>query len=94
MQLKFVASVVVACGLGDISDDRPFDRPEQLRQVFRFELDEEDMDRLWEASSEAKLVKEPEFNPIVDLENVDFEAMEGDEDALFFPDLSNNKLWL
>jgi len=94
MQLDHVASVVVSCGLGHMSDDRPFVRPENLRQVFRFELDEEDMERLWEASGEARLVKEPDFNPLVDLENIDFDGMEGDDDSQFFPNLSNSKLWL
>ena len=95
IQLNHVASVIVTCGLGDMRDDRPFEWPEQLRQVFRFELDDEDMERLWEASGEAELVKEPHFNPMVDLENVDFENKEeGDKASLFLSDLSNRKLWL
>lgn len=94
MQLKHVASVVVPCEMGEESDDRPFEQHEKLRQVFRFELDEEDMERLWEASGEADLVKEPEFNPVAGLDNLDFESLDEEDDGLFLPDLSNNKLWL
>jgi diketogulonate reductase-like aldo/keto reductase len=92
MQLDHVASVVVACGLGESSDGRPFDRPRQLRQVFRFELDEDDMERLWRASGEAGLQKTPDLNPL----DLDFEAMEGGVgNALFLPDASKSrKLWL
>lgn len=92
MQLDHVASVVVACELGESSDDRPFDRPRQLRQVFRFELDEEDMERLWDASGEADLRKTPDFNPL----DLNLEAMErGDGNTLFLPDASKSrKFWL
>jgi aryl-alcohol dehydrogenase-like predicted oxidoreductase len=88
MQLEHVATVVVP-----ICKDN--DEPERLRQVFRFELDEDDLDRLWKATGEAELVKEPEINPVVGIEEVDFEGVEhADSDSLFLPDLSRNKLWL
>lgn len=92
LQLDHVASVVVACEVGESSDDRPFDRPRQLRQVFRFELDEEDMERLWDASGEADLLKTTDFNPL----DLNFEAMEGgDGNTLFLPDASKSrKFWL
>ena len=94
MQLDHVASVVAACGLGEMSDDRPYQRPEQLRQVFRFELDPEDMERLWEASGEAELIQDLKFDPL-DFEDIDFESMEeGDGNSLFLPDVSKRKLWL
>lgn len=93
MQLDHVASVVVACRLGKLSDGSPFDRPRQLRQVFQFELDEEDMERLWDASGE-QLRKTPDFNPF-DFENMTFEDMEeGYEDTLFLPNASKQTLWL
>ena len=68
MQLDHVASVIVPSGY----------EPETLRQVFSFELDDDDMDRLWKATGEADLVKEPD-------------CMDGDGGL---PDLSNTKLWL
>lgn len=92
MQLPHVASVIVPCETREENDDRAFDMPEKLREVFRFDLDKEDMERLWEASGEASLVKEPEFEPLVGLENLDLEGVE--DDGFFVPDFSNNKLWL
>lgn len=68
VQLNHVASVIV-----------PFDyEPEKLRQVFSFELDDDDMERLWKATGEADLVKKRDF---LSLDNG-------------LPDLSNTKLWL
>ena len=45
--LDSLGSVVagVRCGMDD--QDVPFKRPKELRNVFRFDLDEEDMQRLW-----------------------------------------------
>ena len=68
MQLDHVASVIVPCDY----------EPEKLRKVFCFELDDDDMDRLWKATGEEGLVVESNF-------------MDGDSDL---PDLSNTKLWL
>lgn len=53
LQQEFVTSVVPSCKLhGD--DDRPFDRPLNLRKVFSFELDEEDLVKLWDMSGKEK----------------------------------------
>lgn len=95
MQLEHVASVVVPCGLGEMSDDRPFDLPQKLRQVFRFELDQDDMERLWQATGESDIVKKPEYNPVAGLDAMDIEGMEeADDDSFFLPDLSDSRLWL
>lgn len=49
--LDSLGSVVagVQCGIDD-EDDRPFSRPRELRKLFAFDLDEEDMQRLWDVT--------------------------------------------
>jgi len=49
--LDSLGSVVtgVRCGIDD-EDDRPFRRPRELRELFAFDLDEEDMQRLWDVT--------------------------------------------
>lgn len=49
--LDFLGSVVTGarCGLDD-EDVSRFKRPKELRNVFRFDLDEEDMQRLWDVT--------------------------------------------
>ena len=53
LQQEFVTSVVPSSRLhGD--DDRPFDRPSKLREVFTMELDQEDLEKLWDISGKEK----------------------------------------
>ena len=93
MQLDHVASVVVACTLEKLSHDCHSDRPRQLRQVFQFELDEEDMERLWDASGE-ELLKTPDANPL-DFAKMTFEdTEEGYGEKYSIPYASKQKLWL
>ena len=47
LQLDKVVGTTVACRLACPDDESPDKRPRQMRQVFTFALDEDDMDRLW-----------------------------------------------
>jgi aryl-alcohol dehydrogenase-like predicted oxidoreductase len=86
LQLDYVSSVVPSCTLmRDPTDDRPFVRPKEMRQVFQLELDGEDMERLWEAAGQRPAVGD-------DL-NLFGSSSNSDADS-FLPDLSNTKLWL
>ena len=57
IQLDQVGSVVIGSSLNTKfdNDERPFTRPSDLREVFSFELDDDDMDKLWDVSSEMKV---------------------------------------
>lgn len=64
-----------------------FDYAKALREVFELELDEQDMERLWEATGcEKPNLETPGF----DFENLD--GLEEDDNGLFLP--SNGKLWI
>jgi diketogulonate reductase-like aldo/keto reductase len=78
LQQELVTSVVPSCTLY-ATDDRPFDRPAQLRQVFSFELDDEDLETLWAISGKEK-PSSYMTNLLHDLENFE-EVSEG----LFLP---------
>ena len=100
MQLEQVASTIATCRL--LYPDDGFkrkDRVQQLRQVFRFELDEEDMKRLWELTGQ-KQEQEPTHPEQLDEDETLFKEMMEDESGLFVPkggpdiDFSNKKLWL
>jgi aryl-alcohol dehydrogenase-like predicted oxidoreductase len=90
LQVDHVASAVVTCRLlsGDNGDPRLLqDRSQQLRQVFKFELDEDDMDRLWQVSG--RVVPEP-FDRDRD-EDEEFMEMMESEKGLFLPPRRNRK---
>lgn len=79
LHLDNLGSVVVGSRVGmDDEDERPFTRPRALRKVFTFELDDGDMQRLWDATGCSR------HEGAVD---------EFGEDG-FVADLSNRKLWL
>ena len=82
LHLDNLGSVIVGSSVGvKDEDERPFTRPRALREVFTFELDDEDMQRLWDVTGCNRLsgdvAGEDEFG--------------GDG---FVPDVSNRKLWL
>jgi aryl-alcohol dehydrogenase-like predicted oxidoreductase len=98
LQLQHVASTIVTCQLVHPDDGlrRKF-RGQELREVFRFRLDEDDMQQLWELSGRA----EPQQLHMDSEENDSmFDEMMEDESGLFLRggnggiDLSNTKLWL
>ena len=74
LQQELVTSVVPSCTLYE-TDDRPFDRPAQLRQVFSFELDGEDLEKLWAISGKEK-PSSYMMNLLHDIENFE-EVSEG-----------------
>lgn len=98
LQADHVASAVVTCRLLGATDDSWEHRPQQLRQVFSVELDEEDMGRLWEVAG--RVVPEPMFRD-QDEEDLYMEMMESDK-GLLLPskrkpppsDRSSRTLWL
>ncbi len=81
MQLDQVGSVVVGSSLNTKydNDGHPFTRPNDLREAFSFELDEDDMDKLWEISGSSRV--QPAGSNMDDF---------GGDDI----DFSNTKLWL
>jgi len=83
IQLENVGSVVVGSSLNTNfdDDDRPYTRPNDLRKVFSFILDEEDMERLWNVAGGDKT----EHNGMGDDNNF------GGIDQI---DFGNTKLWL
>jgi aryl-alcohol dehydrogenase-like predicted oxidoreductase len=102
LQTQHVAATVVSCRLLSSEDRDPQvlrDRPKQLRQVFQLNLDDEDMERLWEVSG--RLAPEPPRDR--DEEELYMEMMESKK-GLFLPpsnrrqqtspDRSNRALWL
>jgi diketogulonate reductase-like aldo/keto reductase len=103
LQLDNVASAVVGCQLGFDSDDsskRP--RPQALRQVFTFQLDDDDMETLW--SLTGCLPPKDDVHIEID-EDLLMETMERENYAKRFPfrsrmnerneqEPSQRKLWL
>jgi hypothetical protein len=83
IQLEQVGSVVVGSSFNTKydADDRLYTRPRELRQVFSFMLDEEDMDQLWDVSGSDKV------------EHGGWGGM-GEGDDMGQIDFSNTKLWL
>lgn len=82
LQLDHVGSTVVRCNMMREMDDRPRSlstRLKQLRDVFRFELSKEDMDRLWDVSGVDK--------------SVDRNGEDDEEDELRSM-MKNRSLWL
>jgi len=85
---KHLGSVVVRSGLGlgkegvDY-DGRPYERTQDLREAFGFELDEEDMERLYNVAGKIDL----STDPMDDFYN-------GENGGFSLEDLSNKKLWL
>ena len=84
LHLDNLGSVSVGSRVGVLDEDeRPFTRPRELREVFTFELDNEDMKRLWDITG-------CNIHTGGDQEAVEDEfGVDG-----FVPDLSNHKLWL
>jgi aryl-alcohol dehydrogenase-like predicted oxidoreductase len=102
LQLDHVGSAVVSCRWRSLEEDNFLrkSRPQQLRQIFTFELDDEDMERLWAASGRAEI---PPSDTPWDFEEEEEFLMKMERDSgLFLPssshrtkDSSNNKqLWL
>jgi aryl-alcohol dehydrogenase-like predicted oxidoreductase len=104
LQTQHVAATVVSCRLLSSEDVNPQvlrDRPKQLRQVFQLQLDDEDMERLWEVSG--RLAPEPYDGDRDDEEELYMEMMESKK-GLFLPrskskqlqspDRSGRPLWL
>ena len=98
LQLPRVAGVVVSCRLIPPDDGlRRKDRTQELRQVFRFELDEEDMKQLWDLTGYAK----GERTSLASLEeDMTLDAMTENESGLFVPrggsgvQIPSRELWL
>lgn len=89
LQQELVTSVVPSCTLYD-DKDRPFDRPSKLREVFSFELDNEDLDRLWAISGKEK----PSSSFVSDLQ-FDIENFEEIGEGLFLrrPETGSKSVW-
>jgi diketogulonate reductase-like aldo/keto reductase len=76
LQQEYVSRVVVPCDLRDIEEQRQF-QPQRLRRVFSFELDDNEVDQLWEASGCEK--------PSAALPLFNFEDVEMSGNGLFLP---------
>lgn len=95
LQLDTVASSVVSCRLvypDDGMNRKP--RQEQLRQVFRFELDKEDMEILWKLTGQTESLNQLETD---NKEDISLEMLES-ASGLVLPtskgDSSSRMLWL
>jgi aryl-alcohol dehydrogenase-like predicted oxidoreductase len=98
LQLDHIASAVVVCRLlhEQEREQKKKTRQQELRQVFTFELDDDDIARLWDASG-----YESQIDPMYDeyymemLENGDDYVLNDDKAREKHElDLSNRKLWL
>jgi hypothetical protein len=93
LQMQHVAATVVSCRLLSSEDVNPQvlrDRPKQLRQVFQLQLDDEDMERLWEVSG--RLAPEPYDGDRDDEEELYMEMMESKRDCSF--SMSQIRIWV
>jgi aryl-alcohol dehydrogenase-like predicted oxidoreductase len=86
LQLEHVTSVVAACRIVDL-DEAPYDRPKALRDVFSFELDDQDMEQLWEATGRERPSSQ------LSMTDFDFDGFEQGGDGLFVPN-DRERLWL
>lgn len=87
LRLDNLGSVVVSSRVGaaaEHEEGRGFNRHRSLRQLFSFDLDDEDEERLWDASGRKKL-------SAWEIEQGLSQYLDGCD---FVPDLSNRKLWL
>lgn len=76
LQLDYVSSVVVQGDLRDMEEQKQL-QPQRLRKVFSLELDDEEIDQLWEASGCEK--------PCASLPLLDFDDLEMGGNGLFLP---------
>lgn len=76
LQLNNITGMVVAADFGS-KDDVLYSQPGKLRQVFKLNLESDDMERLWEASGYEK--------PSLDIKEFDIEKCEQQESGLFLP---------
>lgn len=94
LQLDHVASAIVTCRLANPDDGLKRKRREhELREVFRFRLDDEDMKELWEVSGR----NEPQhLHGDFDEDEEFFRNMEENENGLLLPETGrgSQKLWL
>jgi diketogulonate reductase-like aldo/keto reductase len=103
LQAQDVAATVVSNRMLSSDDEDPRvlrDRPKQLRQVFKLDLDDEDMEQLWEVSG--RLVPVP-YEGDRDEEELYMEMMESESKGGLFlpkksqqqsPNRSSRALWL
>lgn len=76
LQQDYVSRVVVQGDLRDIEEQRQF-QPQRLRRVFSFELDDDEINQLWEASG---CEKPSATLPMLNLENLEMSG-----NGLFLP---------
>lgn len=99
LQHEHIAGSVVTCRLcqkeGDSGRPRK-PRSQELREVFTFDLDEEDMTRLWESSNTPPSSDEPDADDfrreMFEEENGFFQTPQNEEHSPI--DFSKRKLWL
>ncbi len=76
LQLDYVSSIVVQSDLRDLEEQKQL-QPQRLRKVFSLELDDEEIDQLWEASGCEK--------PCASLPLLDFDDLQLGGNGLFLP---------